>query len=100
MERAPILLLLSPNVNRSRLPSGDQRGQNAVLGRLTSLRGSVPSLFARYKSRSRTYLPIPVADACFAPALASSPRATPQPLSRLTAPSLCRASAASDRSEC
>src|SRR5215469_17776483 len=54
MERAPILLLLSPSVNRSRLPSGDHRGQNAVSGRITSFRGSVPSLFARYKSRSRT----------------------------------------------
>src|SRR5215472_16688022 len=36
MEKAPILMLLSPSVNRSRLPSGAQRGQNAVLGRLTS----------------------------------------------------------------
>src|SRR5215472_5019760 len=41
MERAPTLLKVSPSVNRSRLPSGDQRGQNAVSGRLTNFLCSV-----------------------------------------------------------
>ncbi len=45
----------SKTVNRTRVPSGDQRGCYPRPGNVTSNLGSLPSLLARYKSLPRAY---------------------------------------------
>src|SRR5271165_6648525 len=48
-------LVLSVTVTRSRLPSGDQRGQEGMPGNVANFRPSAPSSRARYKSLPLTY---------------------------------------------
>src|SRR5271156_5907181 len=47
--------LLSAKVKRNAAPSGDQRGHEAMPGKLTSLRGSLPSAFAAEMSLPEGY---------------------------------------------